>query len=119
MKKQKLWFKKRTTRGRGRIFSGRTKLSRKNFAREILKNQRWYSHFLLKFVCCSLLGIVWLRLGVIITLFGQNFAIFPLGFCLGLIIVALEKIPKFRIVEFYLLSLGMILSFIFPVGFVI
>lgn len=119
MKKQKLWFKKRTTRGRGRVFVGREHFSTKNLEREILKNQRWYSHFLLKFVFCALLGLIWLRLGVTISLFGANFAIFPLGFCVGLIIILLEQTAKLRYAELFLLFFATYLSFLFPIGFVL
>jgi len=119
MSKQKLWFKKRTTRGGGREVGGKTQLSRKNLTREIYKNQRWYSHFLLKFVVCGLLGLVWLQVGFAVDIGGHVVSIFPLGFVVGLLVLALEKVAKYRWVEFAILLAVMLMSFFWPIGLVL
>lgn len=124
MLKEKLWLKKRTSRGRNangksREVRGRTKISAKNLSREIYKNQRWYSHFLLKFVICALLGLIWIRVGFVVNLFGHSISIVPLGLIFGIIILALEKITKYRVIELIILLIFAIASFIWPIGIVI
>jgi len=124
MPKQKLWLKKRTTRGRddrgiSRKVVGKPELSRKNAVRELYKNQKWYSHFLLKFVACALLGLIWLEVGFAINLFGHSISIFPLGFILGLLILPLERVAKYRLVEFMILFAVATVSFFWPIGIIL
>ena len=121
MTKPKLWLKKRTSRGKNdagepRKVTAKPKLSAKNFQREVYKNQRWYSHFLLKFVICALLGLVWLRIGFKIPLLGY---IFPLGFCVGLLVLALEKFAKYRLVELAILLVVATASFFWAIGIIL
>jgi hypothetical protein len=119
MTQAKLWFKKRTTRGTGRKVHGKTSLSAKNLSREIYKNQRWYSHFLLKFLICGLLGLVWLRVGLSINLLGHQISIFPIGVLIGIILLALERVPAYRAVGLIILLFTATSSFIWPIGLVL
>ncbi len=119
MTKQKLWFKKRTTRGGGRPVNGKTKLSAKNLTREVYKNQRWYSHFLLKFVICAALGLVWLRVGFAVEIGGHAISIFPIGAVVGLIVLLFEKVAKYRWIELTILILAAAASFFWPIGIVL
>jgi hypothetical protein len=119
MAKQKLWLKKRTTRGNRRVVTGKPKRSAKNATRELYKNQHWYSHFFLKFVICALLGFIWLQTGFVVELFGHTVSIFPIGFVVGLFILVFERVARYRLIEFLLLFIAMTLSFFWPIGFVI
>jgi hypothetical protein len=122
MAKQKLWLKKRTSRGKNdggnsRKVENSPKFSRKNLTREIYKNQRWYSHFLLKFVACALVGLIWLQVGFAVQIFGHSVSVFPLGFVLGLMVLALEKVAKYRLIELAILLIFATASFLWPIGF--
>ena len=124
MTKQKLWLKKRTTRGKSpsgksREVNGKTKLTAKNLSREVYKNQKWYSHFLLKFVICALIGMVWLRVGFVINIAGHAVSIIPLGLIVGLLILLLEKVAKYRWVEFAILLATATVGFLWPIGITI
>jgi hypothetical protein len=115
MSRQKLWFKKRTTRGQGRKVAGKTRLTRKNVTREVYKNQRIYSHFFLKFTLFFILGLVWFRLGAPI----GSMEVFPVGLVVGLIIACFEKFRIGRGVEIVILLLAAVLSYFTPVGLVL
>jgi predicted exporter len=115
MKRQKLWFKKRTTRGRRREVKGKTKLTKKNAVREIYKNQRIYSHFFLKFTLFFILGLIWLRFGVPLGFI----SVLPIGLAIGLIIACFEKFRIGRGVEIVILILAATISYFSPVGIVI
>ena len=119
MSKQKLWFKKRTTRGSGRTVNGKTKMTPQNLTREIYKNQHWYSHYLLKFVICAVLGIVWIRVGFVVNMFGHEVSIFPIGAVIGLIVLAFERVVKYRFIEFFILLTAAIVTFLWPIGIVL
>ena len=64
MSKQKLWVKKRTSRGSGRAVHNRERTTVHNIDRDIRKNQLVYSHYLLKFVIIFALGLLWVRSAV-------------------------------------------------------
>ena len=119
MAKQKLWFKKRTTRGMGRAVNGKTKMTPKNLTREIYKNQHWYSHFLLKFVICALLGIFWIQVGFAVNIAGHEVSIFPIGAAIGLIVLAFERVVMYRFVELAILIITAAASFLWPIGIVL
>ncbi|MCL1876542.1 hypothetical protein FWF74_00650 [Candidatus Saccharibacteria bacterium] len=114
MAKQKLWFKKRTTRGGGREVNGKTKLTPKNATREIFKNQRVYAHFFLKFVIFLILGMTWLRLGA--PVFGLAAA--PIGLMIGLIVALFERFRIGRGIEIAILVVAAVASYFFDVGIV-
>ena len=118
-KKSKLWFKKRTTRGKGRIVHGRPRLSRKNLETEIYKNQRVYSHFFLKFVLFAILGMIWFEFGAEVTIGGAKFGALPLGAAIGLILVCFERFRIGRGIELVILLAVGVLSYIFPIGIVL
>ncbi|MCL2280877.1 hypothetical protein FWC31_03250 [Candidatus Saccharibacteria bacterium] len=113
--RQKLWFKKRTTRGRRREVKGKTKLTRKNAVREIYKNQRVYSHFFLKFTLFFVLGLIWIRLGVPLWYINA----LPVGLAIGLIVACFEKFRIGRGIEIGILILAAILSYFSPIGVVL
>jgi hypothetical protein len=115
MSRQKLWFKKRTTRGQGRKVTGKTRLNRKNMTREVYKNQRVYSHFFLKFTLFFILGLVWFRLGAPI----GPVEVLPIGLVVGLIIACFEKFRIGRGVEIVILAIATIISYFSPVGIVL
>lgn len=115
MAKQKLWFKKRTTRGRGRAVNGGTRLTAKNINREVYKNQRIYSHFLLKLTLFLVLGMTWLRLGVKIGFV----EILPVGLAVGLIFAMFERFRIGRRAELIILILATIASYVSPIGIII
>jgi len=115
MTKQKLWLKKRTTRGRGREVRGKTKLTPKNLNREIYKNQRIYSYFFLKFTIFLILGLIWIRLGVSIGVID----VLPIGLLIGLIIAAFEKFRIGRGIEIAILIIAATISYFSPIGIVL
>lgn len=115
MAKQKLWFKKRTTRGAGRKVAGRERLTARNMNREIYKNQRVYSYFMLKLVLFMLLGLTWFRLGAPI----GSVQVVPIGLAVGLILVNFERFRTGRQVEFVILVVAAIISYVSPLGIVI
>ncbi|MCL2174219.1 hypothetical protein FWH58_02945 [Candidatus Saccharibacteria bacterium] len=115
MSRQKLWFKKRTTRGGRREVKGKTKITPKNAVREIYKNQRVYSHFFLKFTLFFVLGLVWIRLGVRL----GPVEVLPIGLAIGLIIACFEKFRIGRGIEFIILIAAATLSYFTPVGLVL
>lgn len=114
MGRQKLWFKKRTTRGRGREVSGKTKLTKKNAIREIYKNQRVYSHFFLKFTLFFVLGLIWIRLGAAL----WSIEVLPIGLAVGLIFACFETFRIGRGIEIGILVLASALSYFTPIGIV-
>jgi len=113
--KQKLWFKKRTTRGRRREVKGKTKLTRKNAVREVYKNQRIYSHFFLKFVLFFMLGLIWFRLGAAL----GPIEVLPVGLVIGLVVACFEKFRIGRGIEIIILIIAAIISYFTPVGIVL
>ena len=122
MTKEKLWRKKRTSRGRSRnenavsrVVKNAPKISRKNLSREVFKNQKWYSRYFLKYIFCGILALIWLRTPLNLPLINY---IFPIGFLLGLIIIANEKSSVNRWVEFAILIAFASLSFFTPIGIV-
>ncbi|MCL2451651.1 hypothetical protein FWD20_02125 [Candidatus Saccharibacteria bacterium] len=115
MARQKLWFKKRTTRGHRRKVTGKTKWTRKNAVREVYKNQRVYSHFFLKFVLFFVLGLVWFRLGAPLGFI----EVVPVGLIVGLIIACFEKFRIGRGIEIAILVVAATVSFLSPVGLVL
>lgn len=115
MSKQKLWVKKRTSRGGGRAVNNHERISVRNLDRDIRKNQLVYSHYLLKFVIIFALGLLWIRMGVAI---GPLTAL-PIGLIIGLLIVAAERMRDWRRLELFLLVLSCVLSYILPIGLVL
>ena len=115
MVKQKVWLKKRTTRGGGRVIKRSPRLTPKNIDREVRKNQLVYARQLLKLVLLFILGIVWLGLGINI---GALQAL-PIGLVAGLIVIYLEKLPRSRYLELCVLCLAVLLSWKFPIGIVL
>lgn len=115
MSKQTLWVKKRTSRGGGRTVNNREALNVHNVGRDIYKNQVVYSHYLLKFVIIFALGLLWVRLGIAI----GPFTTLPLGLIIGLLVIAMERMRRWRRLELYLLALSCILSYFFPIGLVL
>ena len=115
MSKQKLWFKKRTTRGSGRAVTGKTKLTPKNLSREIYKNQRVYSHFFLKFTLFFVLGLIWVRLGAPL----GAISVLPVGMAVGLIVACFERFRIGRGLEIVILILAAALGYFLPVGIVL
>ena len=115
MVKQKVWLKKRTTRGGGRAVKRSPRLTPKNVDREVRKNQLVYARQLLKLVLMFVLGIIWLGLGVDIGILQA----LPIGLVAGLLIVCLEKVPKSRYLELGVLCLAALLSWKFPIGIVL
>jgi len=115
MARQKLWFKKRTTRGSGREVKGKTKLTRKNAVREIYKNQRVYSYFFLKFALFFILGLIWIKLGAPIGFV----KVLPIGLAIGLVVACFEKFRIGRGIEIVILILAAVLSYVTPVGIVL
>ncbi|MDR0955719.1 MAG: hypothetical protein LBM73_01175 [Candidatus Nomurabacteria bacterium] len=118
MAKTKIWFKRRTTRGRGRPATGKSRPTPRHIEREFVKNQRWYSHFILKFVLFALLGLVWFRLGVA-KIGDRAFGTLPLGLAVGLILVCFEKFRIGRGVELIILLIAGLTSYFLPIGIVI
>lgn len=115
MAKQKLWVKKRTSRGGGRLVNNPERLSAHNLDRDIRKNQQVYSHYLLKFVILFALGLLWVRLGAVV----GPFTALPLGLFLGLLIIAMERIHSWRRFELSLLLTSCVLSYFLPIGLVL
>lgn len=115
MTKQKLWFKKRTTRGGGRKVVGKEKLSARNLEREIYKNQRVYSHFFLKFALFMVLGLTWFRLGAPV----GSIQVIPVGLALGLILAIFERFRIGRRIEIMILLIAATISYFSPIGIVI
>ena len=115
MAKQKLWFKKRTTRGGGRKVTGRERLTPRNMNREIYKNQRVYSYFMLKLALFMILGLTWFRLGAPI----GSVQVVPVGLAVGLILVTFERFRMGRTLEIGILVVTAIISYVSPVGIVI
>lgn len=115
MTKQKLWFKKRTTRGRGREVRSKTKLTPKNLNREIYKNQRIYSYFFLKFTVFLILGLTWIRLGVPVGVV----QVLPIGLFIGLIVAVFERFRIGRRIEIAILVIAATISYFSPIGIVL
>lgn len=115
MTKQKMWVKKRTSRGGGRQVNRRERRSAKNIDRDIRKNQLVYSVYLLKFVIIFVLGLLWVNLGVAI----GPFRALPVGLLIGLLIIGLERIHDWRRAELVVILTSSILSFFFPIAMVL
>ena len=115
MSKQKLWVKKRTSRGSGRAVHNRERTTVHNIDRDIRKNQLVYSHYLLKFVIIFALGLLWVRMGIAI----GPFTALPVGLIVGLLVIAMERMRRWRRLELYLLALSCMLSYFFPIGLVL
>ena len=115
MAKQKLWFKRRTTRGRGRKVTGRERLTARNMNREIYKNQRIYSHFMLKLVLFMILGLIWFRLGAPL----GSIQVLPIGLVIGLALAIFESFRIGQRIEIIILVAAAAVSYVLPVGIVI
>lgn len=115
MSEQKLWIKKRTSRGHGRAVKSRPTVSVKNIGRDVKKNQVAYSHYILKLCLLFALGLVWVRLGVGI---GPLTAL-PLGLIIGLVIILLEPIAHTRGAELCMVLAAAVLSFMLPIGIIL
>lgn len=115
MTKQKMWVKKRTSRGGGRQVNRRERCSVKNIDRDIRKNQLIYSVYLLKFVIIFVLGLLWVNLGVAV----GPFRALPIGLMIGLLIIGLERIHDWRCVELAIILTSSVLSFFFPIAMVL
>ena len=115
MSKQKLWVKRRTSRGGGRSVNQRERVSARNVNRDLHKNQLVYAHYLLKFVIIFALGLLWVRLGIMI----GPITVLPIGLVIGLLIISLEKLRASRRIELSLLVVACALSYFFPIGLVL
>lgn len=115
MAKQKLWFKKRTTRGGGRKVTGRERLTPRNMNREIYKNQRVYSYVFLKIALFFVLGITWLRFGMKI----GPIEVLPIGLVVGLIFAIFERFRIGRRIEILVLIIAALVSYFTPIGIII
>lgn len=115
MSKQKMWVKKRTSRGGGRTVNSRERRTARNIDRDIRKNQLVYSRYLLKFVVVFALGLVWVRLGIQL----GPLTTIPIGLILGLAIICSERIDECRKFEITILAISCIASYFFPLGIVI
>lgn len=115
MSKQKMWVKKRTSRGGGRSINHREARTVKNIDRDVRKNQIIYSHYLLKFVLVFALGLLWVRLGSAV----GNVTVIPVGLISGLVIMAFDKFRFGRRTELVLLLIATIVSYFLPVGIII
>ena len=115
MSKQKLWVKRRTSRGGGRSVNQRERVSARNVNRDLHKNQLVYAHYLLKFVIIFALGLLWVRLGIMI----GSITVLPIGLVIGLLIISLEKLRASRRIELSLLVAACALSYFFPIGLVL
>lgn len=115
MAKQKLWFKKRTTRGGGRKVTGRERLTPRNMNREIYKNQRVYSYVFLKIALFFVLGIIWLRFGMKI----GPIEVLPIGLVVGLVFAIFERFRIGRRIEILVLIIAALVSYFTPIGIII
>lgn len=116
MAKQKLWYKKRTTRGGARRVVNKPRLSRKNIESDVYKNQRLYSHFFLRFVLFAILGAVWIKLPGVIHI--GNFAVdvFPIGLVIGIVFACFERFRMGRHIEIGILAVMATISYFLPIA---
>lgn len=69
--------------------------------------------FFLKIVLFFILGCLWVRVG------GQNGVPLPVGLAFGILLASHDHFQVDRKIEFAILLVAVILSFIAPVGFVL
>lgn len=115
MSEQKLWIKKRTSRGGGRVVNNRPAVSGKNIKRDVKKNQVAYSHYLLKLCLLFALGLIWLRFGIEV----GSFTAVPLGLIVGIIVIVFEPLEHARSLELSILIASTVLSFFLPIGIIL
>ena len=115
MAKAKIWLKKRTSRGEGRQVKRQPRLNTRNLDRDIQKNQLIYSHYLLKYVVLFVIGLCWLRIGIVV----GPLTSLPIGLIIGLVVVSLERFRTSRKIELAILLVAGLLSYFLPVGLVL
>lgn len=115
MAKAKIWLKRRTSRGEGRRIKRQPRLNARNLDRDIQKNQLIYSHYLLKYVVLFVIGLCWLRIGIVV----GPLTSLPVGLIIGLVIVSLERFRTSRKIELAILLVAGLLSYFLPVGLVL
>lgn len=111
----RVWLKKRTSRGRGRAVTRQPMFSWRNLDRELHKNQLIYAYKLLKLCLLCLIGLVWIGIDGHF----RGARALPVGFVLGLIFVVVEHSRRLRVVESGLLIVSLALSWCLPIGFVL
>lgn len=115
MAKAKIWLKRRTSRGEGRRVKRQPRLNARNLDRDIQKNQLIYSHYLLKYVVLFVIGLCWLRIGIVV----GPLTSLPIGLIIGLVVVSLERFRTSRKIELAILLVAGLLSYFLPVGLVL
>lgn len=115
MAKAKIWLKRRTSRGEGRRIKHQPRLNARNLDRDIQKNQLIYSHYLLKYVVLFVVGLCWLRIGIVV----GPLTSLPIGLMIGLVVVSLERFRTSRKIELAILLVAGLLSYFLPVGLVL
>ena len=115
MAKAKIWLKRRTSRGEGRRIRRQPRLNARNLDRDIQKNQLIYSHYLLKYVVLFVIGLCWLRIGIVV----GPLTSLPIGLIIGLVVVSLERFRTSRKIELAILLAAGLLSYFLPVGLVL
>ena len=115
MAKAKIWLKRRTSRGEGRRIKRQPRLNARNLDRDIQKNQLIYSHYLLKYVVLFVIGLCWLRIGIVV----GPLTSLPVGLITGLVVVSLERFRTSRKIELAILLVAGLLSYFLPVGLVL
>ena len=115
MAKAKIWLKRRTSRGEGRQVKRQPRLNARNLDRDIQKNQLIYSHYLLKYVILFVIGLCWLRIGIVV----GPLTSLPVGLIIGLVVVSLERFRTSRKIELAILLVAGLLSYFLPVGLVL
>ena len=115
MAKAKIWLKRRTSRGEGRRIKRQPRLNARNLDRDIQKNQLIYSHYLLKYVVLFVIGLCWLRIGIVV----GPLTSLPIGLIIGLVVVSLERFRTSRKIELAILLVAGLLSYFLPVGLVL
>lgn len=115
MAKAKIWLKRRTSRGEGRQIKRQPRLNTRNLDRDIQKNQLIYSHYLLKYVVLFVIGLCWLRIGIVV----GPLTSLPIGLIIGLVVVSLERFRTSRKIELAILLVAGLLSYFLPVGLVL
>lgn len=112
--KQRIWYKKRTTRGSGRAVKTSPKINGRNLDREIRKNQIAYAIDIFRLVLVGVLSIVWIRLGGV-----MSHLLLPIGAFLAVIILMFNSIKFSRNLGFVLSFSLVIFSWMFPIGVII
>lgn len=115
MAKAKIWLKRRTSRGEGRQIKRQPRLNVRNLDRDIQKNQLIYSHYLLKYVVLFVIGLCWLRIGIVV----GPLTSLPVGLIIGPVVVSLERFRTSRKIELAILLVAGLLSYFLPVGLVL